>query len=29
MEITQFFNNEYVSYASYDNLRKIASYIDG
>jgi DNA topoisomerase II len=27
--ITQFFSNEYVNYASYDNYRKIACYIDG
>ena len=29
MEITKFFNNDYVSYASYDNIRKIANYLDG
>jgi len=29
MKITDFFNTDYVDYASYDNLRKIASYIDG
>ena len=29
MKLTEFFNNEYVTYASYDNFRKIASYIDG
>ena len=29
MRITTFFNNEYVNQASYDNLRKIASLVDG
>jgi DNA gyrase/topoisomerase IV subunit A len=29
MKITEFFNNDYVNYASYDNLRKIASVVDG
>lgn len=29
MKITDFLNNELVDYASYDNLRSIASYIDG
>jgi DNA topoisomerase-2 len=29
MNLSTFFNTEYVSYASYDNFRKIASYIDG
>ena len=29
MKITDFFNNDYVNQASYDNLRKIASCIDG
>ena len=29
MKISEFFNNEYVTYAAYDNIRKIANYIDG
>ena len=29
MKISEFFNNDYVDQASYDNLRKIASLIDG
>lgn len=29
MKITEFFKTDYVDFASYDNLRKIASYIDG
>jgi DNA topoisomerase-2 len=29
MKITEFFNNDYVNYSSYDNLRKIASVVDG
>ena len=29
MQVTEFFNNDYVSYAAYDNIRKIANYIDG
>ncbi len=29
MKISTFFATDYVDYASYDNLRKIASYIDG
>lgn len=29
MKITDFFNTDYVDYSSYDNLRKIASLIDG
>ncbi len=29
MRITDFFNTDYVDYSSYDNLRKIASCIDG
>lgn len=29
MKITEFFKTDYVDYASYDNLRKIASYVDG
>lgn len=29
MTLTEFFGTDYVDYASYDNLRKIASYIDG
>lgn len=29
MKVTDFFNNDYVDQASYDNLRKIASLIDG
>lgn len=29
MTITEFFNNDYVDQASYDNLRKIASLVDG
>lgn len=29
MKITNFFQNEYVDYGSYDNLRKIASIMDG
>lgn len=29
MKISDFLNNELVDYASYDNLRSIASYIDG
>lgn len=29
MLLTEFFKNDFVNYASYDNLRKIASYIDG
>lgn len=29
MKITDFFNTEYVDQASYDNLRKIASLVDG
>ncbi len=28
-KITDFFENEYVNFASYDNLRKIASLVDG
>jgi len=28
-DIDEFFKNEYVNFASYDNVRKIASYIDG
>ena len=27
--LTDFFETDFVNYASYDNLRKIASYIDG
>ena len=26
---TEFFSTDYVDYASYDNLRKICSYVDG
>lgn len=29
MKISEFFKNEYVDYSSYDNLRKIASLVDG
>jgi len=29
MQVTEFFNNDYVSYAAYDNIRKIANYVDG
>jgi DNA topoisomerase-2 len=29
IQTTNFFNSEYVNYASYDNIRKIASVIDG
>lgn len=29
VKLTDFFNNDFVNYASYDNTRKIASYIDG
>lgn len=29
MKISEFFNNDYVDQASYDNLRKIASLVDG
>ena len=29
MTITEFFNTDYVNYSSYDNLRKIASLLDG
>lgn len=29
MKITDFFNNEYIDQASYDNLRKISSLVDG
>lgn len=29
MKITEFFNTDFVDYASYDNLRKIASLVDG
>lgn len=29
MKITDFLNNDLVDYASYDNLRSIASYVDG
>lgn len=29
IKITEFFKTDYVDHASYDNLRKIASYIDG
>jgi len=29
MQVTEFFNNDYVSYAAYDNIRKVANYIDG
>jgi DNA topoisomerase-2 len=29
MKISEFFNNDYVNHASYDNLRKIASVVDG
>lgn len=29
MKLTQFFNTDYVDQASYDNLRKIASVVDG
>lgn len=29
MKISEFFNNDYVNQASYDNLRKIASLVDG
>src|SRR5574344_2245333 len=29
MKISGFFNNEYVNQSSYDNLRKIASIVDG
>jgi len=29
LKISEFFNNEYVTYAAYDNIRKIANYIDG
>lgn len=28
-KVTDFFNSEYVSFASYDNLRKVASLVDG
>ena len=29
VKLTDFFNRDFVNYASYDNTRKIASYIDG
>lgn len=29
LDLSKFFNTEFVNYASYDNTRKIASYIDG
>lgn len=29
VKLTDFFNKDFVNYASYDNTRKIASYIDG
>lgn len=29
IKLTEFFNKDFVNYASYDNTRKIASYIDG
>lgn len=29
VKLTEFFSNDFVNYASYDNTRKIASYIDG
>ena len=29
MRVQDFFNTKLVNYASYDNLRKIASFIDG
>ena len=29
MTITEFFNTDFVDYASYDNLRKVASLVDG
>jgi len=29
MKITEFFNDQYVDFSSYDNLRKIASLVDG
>lgn len=29
MKITEFFNSDFVDYSSYDNLRKIASVVDG
>lgn len=29
MNITEFFNNDYSSYGSYDNYRKIANIVDG
>lgn len=29
MQVTDFFNKDYVNYSSYDNLRKIASVMDG
>jgi DNA gyrase/topoisomerase IV subunit A len=29
MKISDFYNTDYADYASYDNLRKIASAIDG
>ena len=29
MKLTEFFTSDYCNYASYDNYRKIASYIDG
>lgn len=29
MKVTDFYKDEYCSYSSYDNIRKIASYIDG
>jgi DNA topoisomerase-2 len=29
MKISDFFNSDYVNYSSYDNLRKIASIVDG
>jgi len=29
MKLTEFYNTDYVNYSSYDNLRKIASLVDG
>lgn len=29
MEITKFFNTDYINFASYDNYRSIASIVDG
>lgn len=29
MNIKEFFNEEYISFSNYDNVRKIASYVDG